>query len=89
MVKHVRYHRTMKPITPTALRADLYNLLDQVIETGKPLEIKRNGKKLRLVLDEKPTDIFDNLTPRNAINGDPEDLVDFKVYEWKPDPDLV
>ena len=33
----------MKRVTPTELRADIYNLLEEVLETGIPLEI-RKGK---------------------------------------------
>lgn len=38
-------------ITPTQLRANLYNLLDQVIETNKPIEIRRNGRIIKLILE--------------------------------------
>jgi RimJ/RimL family protein N-acetyltransferase len=31
------------PITPSALRANLYKLIDEVIATGQPLEIARKG----------------------------------------------
>ncbi len=30
-------------VNPSELRQNIYNLLDQVIETGIPLEIKRKG----------------------------------------------
>lgn len=66
----------MKQVTPTQLRADIYNLLDEVLETGVPLEIKKGGKKLRIVPVGK-VDKFKNLIPHpNAVEGDPEDLVD-------------
>lgn len=66
----------MKQITPTQLRANIYNLLDEVLETGIPLEIKKGDKKLRIVPVEK-ADKFKNLVPRpEAIQGDPDELVD-------------
>jgi len=36
-------------ISTSALRQNLYRLLDQVLETGIPLEIKRKGKLLKIV----------------------------------------
>ncbi len=74
-------------INPTELRANLYQLLDEVLETGIPLEIERNGRRLRIVADP-PTSKLDRLVPHpDFVNGDPEDLVeiDWSVY-WNPDP---
>ncbi len=39
-------------VTPSELRADIYNLLDMVVRTGEPLVIERKGAKLKIVLDE-------------------------------------
>ncbi len=65
----------MKLITPTELRANLYRLLEEVLNTGVPLEIKKGGRKLRIVPVEK-VDKFQNLVSRpEVIHGDPEDLV--------------
>ena len=60
-------------MTLTALRARLYEVVDQVLETGVPQIIERRGKRLKIILDE-PRDKFDNLTPHQAIVGDPDDL---------------
>lgn len=38
-------------INPTALRKNLYQLLDQVLESGEPIIIERNGREL--VISEK------------------------------------
>ncbi len=40
-------------ITPTQLRANLYKVLDQVIETQQPIEINRNGQIVKLVFEKK------------------------------------
>jgi Phd_YefM. len=75
-------------ISLTAFRQKLFALVDKVIKTGVPLEIERHGHQLRLVLDEKRSKL-DNLTPHNAIVGDPEELVELKVSTWseeKPAP---
>lgn len=74
-------------VNPTELRANLYRLLDEVLETGIPLEIERNGRRLRIVADP-PTSKLDRLVPHpGTIIGDPEDIVemDWSVY-WNPDP---
>jgi hypothetical protein len=66
----------MKTITPTQLSANIYKLLDEVLETGLPLEIKKGDKKLRIVPVEK-VDKLENLVSRpDAIRGDPDDLVE-------------
>jgi hypothetical protein len=65
----------MKTITPTELRANIYKLLDEVLETGLPLEIKKGDQRLRIVPVEKG-DKFQNLIARTGvIQGDPDELV--------------
>jgi hypothetical protein len=66
----------MKIVTPTQLRTNIYNLLDEVLKTGLPLEIKKGDKKLRIVPVDK-VDKLKNLVLRpDAIQGDPDDLVE-------------
>jgi len=36
-------------MTASKLRQNIYRALDEVIETGVPLEIERKGKRLRIV----------------------------------------
>ncbi len=38
-----------KSATPTELRANIYKLLEEVLETGIPLEINKGNKRLRIV----------------------------------------
>ena len=74
-------------ITASKLRENIYKLLDQVLETGTPVEIERRGRKLRIVPgDDPPRSKLDRLEPRpHAIVGDPEDLVHLDwSTEWKP-----
>lgn len=62
-------------ISATRLRQNLYNILDEVLETGQPVEIERKGRVLRIV-PEKQGSIFDRLEEHpDAIVGDPEELV--------------
>ena len=75
----------MKTVTVTELRGDIYNLLDEILATGVPLEIKKGGRKLRIVPVE-PVDKFANMVFRpDVINGDPADLVHI---EWEYHVDL-
>jgi prevent-host-death family protein len=77
----------MKTVTLTELRANIYHLLDEVIHTGVPLEIKKGDKKLRIVPVEK-VDKFQNLMARpHVIQGDPEDLVEIS-WEQEVNVDL-
>ncbi len=75
----------MKTITVTELRSNIYNLLEEVLTTGIPLEIKKGERKLRIAPVE-PVDKFADMVFRpDVINGDPEDLVDI---QWEYDIDL-
>jgi prevent-host-death family protein len=66
----------MKTVTPTQLRANIYNLLDEVLKTGLPLEIKKGDKKLKIVPVDK-VDKLKNLIARpEAIQGDPDELAE-------------
>jgi prevent-host-death family protein len=75
----------MKTVTPTQLRTNIYNLLDEVLKTGLPLEIKKGEKTLRIVpVDE--VDKLKNLVDRSdVIQGDPDDLVEI---EWMDEVNL-
>lgn len=75
----------MKTITPTELRANIYKLLDEVLRTGLPIEIKKGNRRLRLIPIEKD-DKFNNLVSRpGAIQGDPEELV---TLSWEEEVTL-
>jgi hypothetical protein len=41
------------PYSVSALRANLYRLLDRVLETGRPVEVERRGERLKIVRSEK------------------------------------
>ena len=67
------------------LRANIYRLIDRVGETGEPLVIERNGKRLRIVPEETPSKLS-RLSRRDGfIRCDPGDLVHLDWSgEWKP-----
>ena len=65
----------MKTITATELRGNIYNLPDEVLSMGVPVEINKGGRKLRIVPAGK-TDKLQNLVSRpNVIKVNPNDLV--------------
>ena len=67
------------------LRADIYRVLDRVLETGIPVEIERNGRILRIVA-EPVVSRLDRLVPHpDAWVGDPDVVVHLDwSSEWKP-----
>ena len=50
--------------TATSLRKNIYTVLDHVLESGIPVEIERNGKRLKIVSEESISRL-DRLEPHN------------------------
>ena len=72
------------PVKPSQLRENIYRILDQVLDTGVPVEIERNGKLLRIMPVAKRSKL-DNLKPRRYLLSDAEDLVHVDwSEEWRP-----
>lgn len=73
------------PYSASRLRADLYRLLDRILETGVPLEVQRRGRRLKIVAAE-PHGRLANLTPDPTyLEGDPDELVHLDWSgEWRP-----
>jgi len=72
-------------VTASQLRANVYRILDEVLETGTTVEIERKGRLLRIVADE-PRSKLDRLVRRpEYVKGDPKALVhvDWSAH-WKP-----
>ena len=75
----------MKTVTATELRTNIYQLLDEVLRTGLPIEVKKGDRRLRIVPVEK-VNKFQNLVYRpDAIQGDPEELV---TLSWEGEVSL-
>ncbi|MCH9699144.1 MAG: type II toxin-antitoxin system Phd/YefM family antitoxin [Gammaproteobacteria bacterium] len=68
-------------ISLTALRQKLFSVVDQVIETGIPVEINRNGHIVKIVLADKKSKL-DNLVAHDCIVGDTDDLIEPPPQEW-------
>jgi len=74
-------------VTASQLRANVYRLLDDVLESGRPLEIERKGKIL-VIAPQEAQSLWDRLPRREgAIVGDPDELIHVDwSSEWNPDP---
>ncbi|TAK25051.1 MAG: type II toxin-antitoxin system Phd/YefM family antitoxin [Chloroflexota bacterium] len=72
-------------LTASELRQNVYRLLDQVLETGVPLEIVRNGRRLRIAPVEGGSKL-DRLVPHpDYMVDDPETYVHIDWSgEWRP-----
>ena len=76
-------------LTASKLRANIYKILDEVLETGVTVEIERKGKILRLARgDETPgrQGKLEKLPEHQGfLLSDPEDLIHLDWSgEWKP-----
>lgn len=74
-------------VTASVLRKDIYQLLDQVLATGKPLKVKRKNGTVTIVPDQTVSKFskLERLKKHDCILGDPEDLVHMDWSgEWKP-----
>jgi prevent-host-death family protein len=72
----------------TALRKNLYKVVDQVLETGIPVEVERRGRTVLISAAEPARSKLSRLVRRDTIVGDPDDLVTLKVSEWREPEDL-
>jgi hypothetical protein len=74
-------------LTASKLRENIYRVLDEVLATGRPVEVERRGRTLRIVpVDVPATRDLGNLTAHpDAVVGDPVDLVELEwSSEWQP-----
>lgn len=72
-------------LKPTELRRNLYRILDQVLATRTPVEVDRDGARLKIA----PADVrgrLDRLVAHpGAIACDPEEFVEIDWSEqWRP-----
>jgi hypothetical protein len=61
-------------VTASKLRENVYRILDEVIETGLPVEVIRKGVVLRIVV-EKPISKLARLKKRSVFVGDPDNII--------------
>ena len=71
-------------LTASKLRENIYRILDRVLETGIPVEVRRKGRTLRIVATDPPSRIA-RLERRPYLLEDPEDIVHLDwSKEWQP-----
>ena len=82
---HVRTLRFGVPISASALRQNVYRILDTVLETGRAVEIERRGRRLRIVPAETAAKLG-RLVPRSDyLRVKPEQVVHLDwSAEWRP-----
>jgi prevent-host-death family protein len=66
-------------VTASKLRENIYQILDEAVETGIPVEVVRKGIVLRIVPETRPSKLS-RLKKRTAFVGDPDDI--FKI-DWR------
>ena len=81
--------RGVETVTLTQLRKNIYQLVDEVIASGRPLTIKRGDKLLKLDLVTTSSSKLDNLKKRdtlctNNLNS-PDELVTEITHQWDKD----
>jgi hypothetical protein len=62
-------------ITASKLRDNVYRVLDEVLATGEPVEIERNGRRLFIVADAAPSRLSRLVRRVELVVGDSEELV--------------
>lgn len=76
-------------LTASKLRQNVYRLLDQVLDTGVPMEIERHGRRLRIVPARagrvRVSGKLTRLRKRRYLRCAPEMLVHIDwSREWRP-----
>jgi prevent-host-death family protein len=71
-------------LTASKLRENIYRILDQVLETGVPVEIRRKGRTVRIVPAVPPSKL-ERLKQRDYLTCDPDSIVHLDWSgEWRP-----
>jgi sugar-specific transcriptional regulator TrmB len=73
-------------VTASELRSQIYKVLDQVLETGVPVEIMRKGRKILISpADEDGTKLSRLIRRDDVIEGDSDSIVHMDwSTEWRP-----
>ena len=62
-------------LTASKLRENIYRVLDEVLATGQPVEIERNGRRLFIIADDRPSRLALLVNRSDVVVGDSADLV--------------
>jgi antitoxin (DNA-binding transcriptional repressor) of toxin-antitoxin stability system len=72
-------------MTASALRRDIYRILDRVLDTGEPVIIERNGRRVRISADVVPSRLDALVRRPEVVIGDSDDFVEVDWSdEWQP-----
>ena len=65
------------------MRDNIYRVLDEALESGEAVEIRRKGRTLRIVPD-RPGSRLERLRKRPTLRGNPDEIVHLDwSSEWK------
>jgi len=67
-------------LTASKLRQEVYKILDEIIQTGRPAEIERNGYILKIVPVKHNFRKLSKLKKRRLTN---EDSNNFEHIDWQ------
>lgn len=74
----------MKSLNPSALRANIYKVLDRVIATGQPVLVQRKGQLLQISPPQKKSRLS-RLKKKKIFLDNPADLAEIKWDQaWNP-----
>jgi sugar-specific transcriptional regulator TrmB len=63
-------------VTASELRSQIYKVLDQVLETGVPVEIMRKGRKILIApADEDGSKLSRLVRREDVLSGNADDIV--------------
>jgi hypothetical protein len=69
-------------ITASKLRENIYQILDEAISTGTPVEVIRKGSVLRIVPEQRVSKLS-RLKKRKGFRGNPDDVIGMDwLKEW-------
>jgi PHD/YefM family antitoxin component YafN of YafNO toxin-antitoxin module len=72
-------------ITLTQLRANIFKLIDQVLETGTPLEIERKGRRLKIIPEQEVSKMDKLIARDDFVKGDLDDFIHLDWSDqWRP-----
>tara|TARA_R110000868_G_scaffold394577_1_gene665934 strand:+ start:923 stop:1195 length:273 start_codon:yes stop_codon:yes gene_type:complete len=76
-------------ISPTALRKNLYQLLDHVLDSGEPIVIQRKGREI-IISEKKRKDIYQIMDENKSEIQEPYEILGKEKLEgldvnWEAD----
>ena len=73
-----------EPLKITNLRKNIFSVFDEAANTGRPIEIEKNGEIFTLLPPVRKSKLS-NLKNRKLVAGNSDDIDKQQVWEWNPD----